>query len=153
MKTHKPKKIVHWTLKNTKFDTEKLSEGSGRCPKNPQGTGPLTPILGAAQTRPRRKQEKGAVAPFPNNRIFRGPYVKGLSRHILAPVRCGIPRSPWQRPRSIYATDCCFCIFRIVCWPRKISNCHLPGIVPAFSSVSTLFKTSKLAYLCGRRKL
>ena len=41
-------------------DTEigRLSEGLGRCPKNPQGTRPLTRILGSAQTCPRRKQGK-----------------------------------------------------------------------------------------------
>ena len=42
---------------NVNIDDEKLSEGLGRCPKNLQGTSPLTPI-------PRREQEKGAVAPF-----------------------------------------------------------------------------------------
>lgn len=42
---------------NVNIDDEKLSEGLGRCPKNLQGTNPLTPI-------PRWEQEKGAVAPF-----------------------------------------------------------------------------------------
>ena len=36
----------------------RLSEGLGRCPKNLQGTRPLTRALGSAQTRPRRRQEK-----------------------------------------------------------------------------------------------
>ncbi|WP_286153008.1 hypothetical protein, partial [Sporofaciens musculi] len=35
------------------------------------GTRPLTHYLGSAQTRPRRKREKGAQASFPGNRIIR----------------------------------------------------------------------------------
>lgn len=31
--------------------------------------------------------------------------------------------------------------FKIVCWPRKMSNCHLPGMLSALVSISTLFKT------------
>ena len=74
---------------------DKLSEGSGRCPENLQGTSPLTyfralpgPILAG-------RQEKGAVAPFLLNRIIRELYVNKLSRHILTAggaVCSGIPR-------------------------------------------------------------
>ena len=60
----------------------RLSEGSGRCPENPQGTSPLTLCPGAARTRPRRKQERSR-APFRDKRMIREAYVKGLSRHIL----------------------------------------------------------------------
>ena len=34
-----------------------------------------------------------------------------------------------------------FCIFRMVCCPRKIRICHLPGILSAPWSSSTLFRT------------
>ena len=34
---------------------------SGLCPKNPQGTSPLTQSLGSAQTRPCRKRGKGSA--------------------------------------------------------------------------------------------
>ena len=86
MKKYLAKKIVLYTLKIKNLAGHRPSGGSGRCPKNLQGTGPLTPFLGAAQTRPCRKQEKGAAAPFPDKRIIRGPYVKGLSRHNGAPA-------------------------------------------------------------------
>ena len=39
-------------MKTVDIDTEKLSEGLGRCPKNLQGTRPLTHFAGAARTRP-----------------------------------------------------------------------------------------------------
>ena len=48
-------------MKTVDIDEEKLSEGSGRCPENPQGIHPLThyralpgPVLAG-------RQEKGAV--------------------------------------------------------------------------------------------
>ena len=64
------------------IEAGRLSEGSGRCPENPQGTSPLTLCPGAARTRPRRKQERSR-APFRDKRMIREAYVKGLSRHIL----------------------------------------------------------------------
>ena len=56
MKEWAERKRLKWTLKTVDIDTEKLSEGLGHCPKNPQGTRPLTRFAGAARTRPRRKQ-------------------------------------------------------------------------------------------------
>ncbi|MBR3671920.1 MAG: hypothetical protein IKN68_04685 [Spirochaetia bacterium] len=54
----------------------------------------MTRNLGSAQTRPRRKQGKERC-PFPEGRIIREPYVKGLSRHILTGYAgSGIPRIP-----------------------------------------------------------
>lgn len=35
------------------------ADASGLCPKNPQGTSPLTRLPGSAQTRPCRKRGKG----------------------------------------------------------------------------------------------
>ena len=73
----------------------KLSEGSGRCPKNPQGTSPLTHFRALPEPILAGRQEKGAVAPFLLNRIIRELYVNRLSRHILTAgktVCSGIPR-------------------------------------------------------------
>ncbi len=42
---------------------------SGLCPKNPQGTSPLTRLLGSAQTRPCRKRGKGKTL-FRRIRMF-----------------------------------------------------------------------------------
>ena len=44
----------------------------------------MTRIPGSAQTRPRRKQGKAQRPLSLYKRIIREPYVKGLSRHILA---------------------------------------------------------------------
>ena len=43
-------------LENVNIYTDKLSEGLGHCPKNLQGTRPLTLFAGSARTRPRWKQ-------------------------------------------------------------------------------------------------
>ena len=43
-------------MKIVNNNTEKLSEGLGLCPKNPQGTRPLTRFAGSARTCPRRRQ-------------------------------------------------------------------------------------------------
>ena len=75
--------------------SNKLSEGSGRCPKNPQGTGPLTHFRALPEPILTGRQEKGAVAPFLLDRIIRELYVNRLSRHILTAgeaVCSGIPR-------------------------------------------------------------
>ena len=65
--------------------------GLGRCPKNPQGTSPLTQYRALPEPVLAGRQEKGATAPFPLDRIIREPYVNRLSRHILG-FACGIPR-------------------------------------------------------------
>ena len=87
MKKGAEKNRLKRTLKIADIDSDKLSEGLGRCPKNPQGTSPLThqralpaPVLAG-------RQEKGAVAPFLLDRIVREPYVNRLSRHILTAWR------------------------------------------------------------------
>jgi len=59
------------------------SGGSGFHPEDPQETSPLTFFLGSAQTRPRRRQNQGALAPWFLKRMIREPFVKRLSRHIL----------------------------------------------------------------------
>ena len=77
------------------IDSNKLSEGLGRCPKNPQGTHPLTQFRALPEPILAGRQEKGAAAPFLTDRIIREPYVNRLSRHILtagAAACCGIPR-------------------------------------------------------------
>ena len=56
MKEWAKKKKAQTNLENVDIDTEKLSEGLGRRPKNLQGTSPLTQSAGSARTRPRRKQ-------------------------------------------------------------------------------------------------
>ena len=56
--------------------------GLGLCPKNPQGTRPLT-HLWALPTPVLNGSRERSFAPFPHTRIIREPYVKGLSRHIL----------------------------------------------------------------------
>ena len=53
------------TLKIADIDIEKLSEGSGLCPENPQGTSPLTQFRALPEPALAGRQEKGAVAPFP----------------------------------------------------------------------------------------
>ena len=42
MKKRAEKNRLKRTLKIADLDIKKLSEGSGRCPENPQGTSPLT---------------------------------------------------------------------------------------------------------------
>ncbi len=54
--------------------------GTGLCREDPQGTRPLTHF----RALPGGRQKKGTTAPFLLNRIIREPYVKRLSRHILA---------------------------------------------------------------------
>ena len=95
MKKRAEKNRLKRTLKIADLDIKKLSEGSGRCPENPQGIHPLThyralpgPVLAG-------RQEKGAVAPFLPERIIRELSVNRLSRHILTAgcaVCSGIPR-------------------------------------------------------------
>ena len=75
--------------------SNKLAEGSGRCPKNPQGTSPLTHFRALPEPILAGRQEKGAVAPFLLDRMIRELYVNRLSRHILTAgeaVCSGIPR-------------------------------------------------------------
>ena len=55
MKEWAERKRLKWTLKIVDIDSEKLSESLGLCPKNLQGTRPLTHFAGAARTRPNRK--------------------------------------------------------------------------------------------------
>ena len=103
-------------MKIADIDAEKLSEGLGRCPKNPQGT-LYTPFRSAQSEHPldvlrpltqyralpepvlAGRHEKGALAPFSAGelleRMLREPYVNRLSRHILTDgcAACsGIPR-------------------------------------------------------------
>ena len=83
------------TLKNADIEIKKLSKGSGRCPENPQGTSPLTQYRALPEPVLAGRQEKGAVAPFLQERIIRELYVNRRSRHILTAgcaVCSGIPR-------------------------------------------------------------
>lgn len=73
-------------MKIADIDIDKLSEGLGLCPKNLQGTSPLTHFRALPEPALAEGQEKGAVAPFLLDRIIREPYVKELSRHILVPL-------------------------------------------------------------------
>ena len=82
-------------MKIADINSNKLSEGLGRFPKDPQGTGPLTHFRALPEPILAGRQEKGAVAPFLLDRIIRELYVNGLSRHILTAgkaVCSGIPR-------------------------------------------------------------
>ena len=95
MKKRAEKNRLKRTLKIADLDIKKLSEGSGRCPENPQGTSPLTHYRALPEPVLAGRQEKGALAPFLPNRIIREPYVNRLSRHILTAgcAACsGIPR-------------------------------------------------------------
>lgn len=112
-------------MKIADINSDKLSEGLGRCPKNPQGTSPLTHFRALPEPILAGWREKGAVAPFLWNRIIREPYVHRLSRHILTvgdAVCSGIPRFYRQQLRSDAAVPF-FCMVRMVCWPRKIRSC------------------------------
>ena len=73
-------------MKTVDIDHDKLSEGLGLCHKYPQGTRTLTHFQALPEPVLAGRQEKGAVAPFLFDRIIREPYVKQLSRHILAPT-------------------------------------------------------------------
>lgn len=83
-------------LENVDIYTNKLSEGLGRCPKNPQGTSPLTHFVGSAHTCPNRKW--GKEQELLSLKI--GLSVKHLSRDfrgISSTAKCavsGIPRFP-----------------------------------------------------------
>ena len=95
MKNRAEKNRLKRTLKIADIDVEKLSEGSGRCPKYPQGTRPLTQIRALPEPILAGRQEKGAATPFLLDRIIRELYVNRLSLHILAvgkAVCSGIPR-------------------------------------------------------------
>ena len=95
--SHQYRQIKKGMAENAGIGSERLSEGSGLCPENPQGTRPLTLFPGSARTRPRRRQGKAQRHLSHDRRMIREPYVKGLSRHILtegsAPCS-GIPRFP-----------------------------------------------------------
>ena len=95
MKKQSQENRLKRTLKIADIYSDKLSEGLGRCPKNPQGTSPLTHFRALPEPILAGRQEKGAVAPFLFDRIFRESYVNRLSRHILtvgAAACSGIPR-------------------------------------------------------------
>ena len=95
MKRGVKKNWLNRTLKSADIKIKKLSEGSGRCPENPQGTSPLTQFRALPEPVLAGRQEKGAVAPFLLDRIIRELYVNKLSRHILTvgSAACsGIPR-------------------------------------------------------------
>ena len=83
MKKHSQKRRLKKNLENVDIDADRPSGGSGLCPKNLQGTSPLTQIRALPEPVLAGWQEKGAVAPFLLNRIIREPYVNRLSRHIL----------------------------------------------------------------------
>ena len=51
-------------MKTIDIDSEKHSVGLGRCPKNLQGTRPLTHYRALPEPVLAGRQEKGAVAPF-----------------------------------------------------------------------------------------
>ena len=89
--------------------SDKLSEGLGRCPKNPQGTSPLTHFRALPEPILAGRQERGAVAPFLLDWIIRELYVNKLSRHILTvgeAVCFGIPRSIDNSSAPLQ--HCCF---------------------------------------------
>lgn len=95
MKRGVKKNWLNRTLKSADIKIKKLSEGSRRCPENPQGTSPLTQFRALPEPVLAGRQEKGAVAPFLLDRIIRELFVNRLSRHILTvgiAVCCGIPR-------------------------------------------------------------
>ena len=151
MKKQSQRKRLKWTLKIADINSNTLSEGLGRCPKNPQGTSPLTHYRALPEPILAGRQEKGAVAPFLLDRIIREPYVNRLSRHILtvgAAACSGILRFYWQQLRSDAETPV-FCIFRMVCWPRKMRSCHLPGMLSEPCNIPTSLRMC----LCGQRKL
>src|SRR5699024_6881152 len=83
MKKRAEKNRLKRTLKIADLNIKKLSEGSGRCPENPQGTRPLTRFRALPEPVLAGRQEKGAVAPFLLNRMIREPYANRLLRHIL----------------------------------------------------------------------
>jgi len=56
--------MLERTLKIADIDTDKLFGGSGRRPKNPQGTRPLTHYWALPDPVLAGRQEKGVVAPF-----------------------------------------------------------------------------------------
>ena len=64
MKKRAEKNRLKRTLKIADLDIKKLSEGSGRCPENPQGTSPLTQYRALPEPVLAGRQEKGAIAPF-----------------------------------------------------------------------------------------
>lgn len=76
MKNRVEKIRLNRTLKTANIYSDKLSEGSGRCPENLQGTRPLTRFRALPEPALAGKQEKGAAAPFLSDRIIREPYVK-----------------------------------------------------------------------------
>ena len=93
-------------LDNCRYYSNKLSEGLGRCPKNLQGTCPLTHYRALPEPVLAGWQEKGAVAPFLLNRIIREPYVNRLSRHILA-LRAPVFHDPVDNGSApVYAVVC-----------------------------------------------
>ena len=81
-------------MKTADIPRARPSGSFGRRPKNLQGTCPLTHYRALPEPVLAGRQEKSALAPFLLNRIIREPYVKRLSRHILAlraPVFHGPP--------------------------------------------------------------
>ena len=64
MKKQSQENRLKRTLKIADIYSDKLSEGLGRCPKNPQGTSPLTHFRALPEPILAGRQEKGAVAPF-----------------------------------------------------------------------------------------
>ena len=64
MKKLSPKIRLKRTLKIVDIDNNKLSEGLGLCPKNLQGTRPLTHNRAQPEPVLAGRQEKGAFAPF-----------------------------------------------------------------------------------------
>ena len=64
MKNRAEKNRLKRTLKIADIDVERLSEGSGRCPENPQGTSPSTRYRALPEPVLAGRQEKGATAPF-----------------------------------------------------------------------------------------
>ena len=100
------RKKLKRTLKTVDIDTDSSSGGSGRCPKNPQWTSPLTYIRALPEPVLAGRQKKGAVAPFLLNRIIREPYVNRLSRHILA-LRAPVFHDPVDNGSApVYAVVC-----------------------------------------------
>ena len=121
---------------------------------NPTRDQSLDPLAGPCPDPSSPEAGKRVQQPlFPGNRMFRGPYVKGLSRHKSGEVQPHLFHGSLDiRPRSGHAAVC-FLRFRMVCWPRKMRSCHLPGILSAPCSISTSLRTLYLLCLWGRRKL
>ena len=128
-------------MKTVDIDDEKLSEGSGRCPENPQGIIPCLMIRLCPNPSSQEGRKRAQLPLF----CRRGSSVSFLSIDF-----CGISSQPAKPPVPVFngsidnrsgAVILFFYIFRMVCWPRKMRSCHLPGMLSAPCSISTSLST------------